>query len=182
MTGPAFAAVALLATFSAEVQRADADALAVPFAAQIEIESAWRPEARSAYAAGLTQFTPLTYDGKPPKAPGIKYRTDPSCADTPVTDPACAVRAQIVYMRALLNSRTCRMFASPRDRLRCAYRAYNGGLGWIQREQGACAELADCNPTVMDHVRRVCLRADWACRENRAYAPKIFAAMSHYKQ
>ena len=135
------------------------------FAAQIAVESNWQPQARSRYAAGLAQFTPPTWSD-------IAPLTRPSCAGVPETDPACSVRAQLLYMRRLLAR--YRVSASDAYRWAFAWAAYNGGPGWISREKARCRRTPSCRPERWwGQVERHCLRAAWACRENRAYPRKI---------
>ena len=155
----------LLSIFATEVERAGVVDWAGRLAAQIQVESAWRPEARSKYAAGLAQFTPATWSD-------IAPYTDPSCAGEPETDPACSIRSQIVYMRRLLAR--YRFSATAAERWAFAWAAYNGGPGWISREKARCKRKPDCNPSRWwRNVERHCLRARWACGENRAYPVKI---------
>ncbi len=160
---------ALLAIFATEVQLADVQEWADQLAAQIQVESAWRPGARSRYAAGLAQFTPATWSD-------IAPYTEPSCVDKPETDPACSVRSQILYMRRLLTR--YRFSATEAEQWAFAWAAYNGGPGWITREKARCNRRPGCSPgRWFDNVERHCLRANWACRENRAYPRKILARL-----
>ena len=89
--------------------------------------------------------------------------TTPSCAEQPETDPACSIRAQIVYDTKLM--RRYRRAATPRDRWAFTLAAYNGGPGWISREKRRCQRAPGCAPARwFGHVERHCLRAAWACR------------------
>jgi len=133
-------------------------------AAQVQVESSWRPDARSRYASGLAQFTAAAWQDWSP-------RTDPSCAGEQPTDPACAVRAQLQYMGPLL--RAC-------PPAHTAWRAYNGGPGWIRRERRACANVPGCDPRQPLHLERMCRavgRSAAACRENLAYPRRIEALL-----
>ena len=171
MAGAIQVTAALLAVFYGELAGAGLplDPFESRFRAQIQVESAWRPEARSKYAARLAQFTPATWSD-------IAPYTDPSCAGTPETDPACSIRSQIVYMRRLLIRYSDS--ATPEDQWAFASAAYNGGPGWISREKARCAAAPDCEPRRWwGHVELHCLRAAWACRENRAYPQKIVARL-----
>lgn len=166
--GPALIGAVLIATFAGEVRRAGAESDAGWLAAQIEVESAWRPEARSEYAAGLAQFTPPTWGDVAP-------RTRPSCASAEPTDPACSIRAQIHYMAALQRS----LAAARTPRLH-ALSAYNGGLGWVRREMRECAKRRRCDPYDWDDLRLVCVRSKWACAENKAYPDKVMERVRSY--
>ena len=162
--------LALLSIFNAEVERADVNEWANQLHAQISVESAWRPNACSVYACGLSQFTLPTWGD-------ISPYTTPSCEGIDYTDPACSVRSQIVYMERLL--RRYKDSESGRGRWAFAWAAYNGGPGWINKEKRKCKAVIGCNEDEwFDNVEEFCVRADWACEENRAYPKKILTAMS----
>lgn len=122
------------------------DAPVATFAAQIHQESAWRPDARSPYAHGLAQFTPATADW----IGGL----DPALAGADTGNPVWALRALVrydawLYARVPTASNAC-------ERMALALRAYNGGLGWLQKEA---------------RTGRPCdaFRSAANCRENLAY-------------
>lgn len=95
------------------------------FAAQVEQESGWNPQAVSPVGArGLGQFMPATA-----KDMG-KLRPDLGPAE-PI-NPGWAIRALVAY--DLANLRRVRA-ATPCDAWAMALSAYNGGLGWVQRDQ-----------------------------------------------
>lgn len=101
------------------------DAPVAVFAAQVEQESGWRPEAVSPVGAlGLGQFMPGTA-----KDLG---RTRPDLGPAVPTNPGWAIRALVVY--DLANLRRIRA-ASLCDAWALALMAYNGGLGWVWRDQ-----------------------------------------------
>lgn len=133
------------------------------FAAQIHQESGWRPNARSPFAQGLTQFTPPTAEWIAQAYPAL-HPPDP-------WDPHWAIRAQVTYMRHLL--RQVQPAASECDLWAFAMSAYNGGVGWVRRDR-RLAENAGADPdrwfgAVELHTRR----AAWARDENRAYVRRI---------
>ena len=133
------------------------------FYAQITQESSWRAEVCSpAGACGLTQFTPPTWGDWAPRV---------GCEGTPATDPECAIKAMLAYMGAFLE----RYEASNRaDRLALSQAAYNGGRGWVDKEQAQCARRTGCDPSRWwGNVEEQCVRARWACDENRGYARRI---------
>ena len=166
--------VLLLNIFNTEVKSAQVEGWSAMLSAQIQVESAWRPNVSSPYAHGLAQFTPPTYGD-------IAPLTVASCADTSIFDPACSIRSQIVYMRKLLSR--YRDSASLKDQWAFAWAAYNGGMGWIQREKRKCLQATGCNPKrYWGHVERYCIRAKWACEENRSYPRKILRAMGKQKE
>lgn len=138
------------------------DAPIATFAAQIHQESYWRPNAKSPYAAGLTQFTPDT----------AKWMGEifPELRNPDVFNPAWAVAALVRYDRWLWER-----VGSPSncDRMAFALAGYNGGLGWINRERNA-SPSREVNPSLwFGQVENVCLRAGWACKENRDYPRRI---------
>lgn len=132
------------------------------FAGQIHQESAWRADARSAYAMGLAQFTPATADWI-----GEMF---PDLAERQPYNPAWALRALVRYDRWLWERLTG---ATACDRMAFALAAYNGGLGWVQRERRAAREAGTASDRWFGAVALHCLRARWACAENRDYPAKI---------
>ena len=136
------------------------------FAGQIEQESAWRPDVCSAYACGLTQFTPGTADDIDAKHKlGGPNRSNPTWA----------VRAQMHYMKDLYNAAQVKYH--PEDdcqRWSFALSSYNGGYGWVRRDKRLCALAGECNYNRwFGHVEHHSARAGWAIRENRGYVRRI---------
>ena len=139
------------------------------FFGQIHQESAYNPDARSSFASGLTQFTPDT-------AKWIQqlYANQLSefCSDVggcPL-NPRWAIRSMLIYDKRLWDQ-----FRESFGDERYAFMlsSYNGGLGWARREQKKALEY-EYDPNVwFGVVETVCLRAQWACRENRDYPQKI---------
>lgn len=95
------------------------------FAAQVEQESGWNPQAVSPVGArGLGQFMPLTA-----KDMG---RNRPDLGPAEPFNPGWAIRALVAY--DLANLRRIRA-ATLYDAWAMALSAYNGGLGWVWRDQ-----------------------------------------------
>lgn len=132
------------------------------FGAQVHQESAWKPDARSRFAAGLAQFTPGTADWIGGVYPDLAHRAP--------LDPRWALRALVRYDRWLWDRLDA---ASACDRMAFTLAGYNGGLGWIAREKRAAASVGADPDRWWAQVERHCLRAEWACRENRDYPRKI---------
>lgn len=132
------------------------------FAAQIHQESYWRPTARSPYAEGLTQFTPDTA-----KWIGQVF---PELRNPDVYNPSWAIAALVRYDRWLWGRVGSPL---PCDRMAFALAGYNGGAGWIDRERKAAPGRGYDPSLWFGHVENVCLRAGWACKENRDYPRRI---------
>lgn len=147
------------------------DAPVARLAAQIHQESAWNPRAASAYAQGLTQFTPAT------------ARWIPTiCGDVgppDVWDPAWSLRAQSCYMAFLTRRIVPFRYAGPMSRCSrwaFALRAYNGGEGWLNKERLAAQRAgADANNWRAVEPHRV--RAKWAHSENTDYPRRILLTL-----
>lgn len=142
------------------------DAVVARMAAQIHQESGWRADAASPYAYGLTQFTPATARWLPSVCPDV--------GEPDVWDATWAIRAQSCYM-AWLYRRAGRIGAQPYDECSqwaFAFRAYNGGEGWLMRER-RLASNAGANPNAWREVQGFRSRAAWAHRENVDYPRRI---------
>lgn len=129
------------------------------FAAQIHQESAWQPRARSAYAAGLAQFTPDTADWM--------ARRYPELGGADVYNPQWAMRALLRYdhwlYQQLDGADDCEHWAF-------VLSAYNGGLGWVQRDRRKAGQLGLQPRRWFGSVETVNAgRAGWAFKENRSY-------------
>ncbi len=133
------------------------------FAAQIHQESQWRANAKSPVGAeGLAQFMPAT-------ATWITgaYKLD---ANQPY-NPAWAMRALVTYDKHLWDRITA---ATECDRMAMSLSAYNGGLGWVYRDQ-QLAEKTGLNRAQwfgqVEQVNAGRSAANW--RENRGYPRNI---------
>ena len=94
------------------------------FAAQIHQESTWNADAVSPVGAqGLAQFMPSTARWLPTVAPDT---------GKPLPfNPAWSLRALVTYDRWLWRRVQA---VTPCDRMAMTLAAYNGGLGWVQRD------------------------------------------------
>lgn len=133
------------------------------FAAQIHQESGWRPDARSPFAEGLTQFTPATAEW----IAGLFPRT---LAPADTWDPAWSIRAMVTY-NAWLLARV--RGATECDRWAKTLSAYNGGLGWIARDERLAQTKGADAARWFGHVEHHTARAAWAAKENRGYPRRI---------
>jgi soluble lytic murein transglycosylase-like protein len=144
-------------------------------AGTIHQESAWNPRAQSAYAKGLTQFTDPTWKDM--------VKLDPSIAQIgDVWNPHAAIRAMARYHRLLYAQ-----FVSapdpksvPSDVWPFLLSGYNGGPGWVRKDQRLCASAPAstkegvCDPSQWwGNVERFSSRAPQFIKENRHYVSNI---------
>lgn len=136
------------------------DAPVATFAAQIHQESRWRSDAVSQVGAqGMAQFMPAT-------ARWISGAYPP-LADNQPTNPVWAMRALVTYDRHLWERVQA---AGPCDRMAMALSGYNGGLGWVWRDQKLAAAQGADPARWFDQVERFNAgRSAAAFRENRGY-------------
>ena len=148
-------------------------------AAQIHQESGCRATAISPVGAqGLAQFMPATA-----KDMARLYPTQLGPADP--TNPQWAIKAQARYMRDLTRATPGRTEC---DTWAFGLAAYNGGLGWVRRDQAACRGVAisddRCAPCSADRwFGNVELtpdprRAPANVRENRGYPIRILLTLT----
>lgn len=131
-------------------------------AAQVHAESRWRADARSAYAQGMAQFTQATAQWL--------HNVCPQLGAADPWDPNWSVRAVVCY-DAWLHAQVDG--GSACDRWAFTLSAYNGGLGWVTRDQ-RLAQAQGADPLRwFEHVDAYSSRAQWAIEENRNYVRKI---------
>jgi hypothetical protein len=135
-------------------------------AAQIEAESGCRPDVHSAYASGLTEFTPETAADIAARYPAILSPAAPM-------DPRWAIAAQVRYMRELTSAD--RPARTDCDRWAFGFSAYNGGDAWLRRDQRLCtASTSTCDwQQWFLNVERFSARSSAALIENRTYVRRI---------
>lgn len=136
------------------------DAPVATFAGQVHQESGWRPNAKSAYAGGLAQFTPATADW----IGGVF----PDLADRQPYNTAWALRALVRYDRYLWERMPAT--ASTCDRMAFVMSAYNGGPGWVSRDRREAKEAGADENRWFGHVERF----------NAGRAPAFFAENRNY--
>jgi len=136
--------------------------------AQTEQESSWNPFVVSPFASGLRQFTEKTGE----------WLSRTHCRTLGPFRPLNAewsLKCGIIYQEWLeQRAPTTGCYCDTRKN---AERAYNGGLGWINRE----SKLAFTN-SAQDLIEQ-CLntgRAGWACRENTGYPQHISIRQTKY--
>lgn len=130
-------------------------------AAQVHQESAWRPDARSPYAHGLTQFTPDT-------AQWISGM-DAALAGADTGNPVWSLRAMARYNRWLFDRVT--KAETNCDRWWGVLRSYNGGLGHWRKEASLAAPARD--RWAIDAQCGRASRHVSHCAENLTYPRKI---------
>lgn len=140
------------------------------FAAQFHTESAWDYSARSPYANGLGQFTPST----------AKWIAEiiPELRPHDVFNPAWSIKATIYYNRWLYERTKA---IDNCNRWAFTLSAYNGGIGWIKKDQSLAQEHGDNPLRWWDSVECHSKRALWAWEENRDYPLRIISRQPLYK-
>ncbi len=155
------------------------------FAAQVHQESRWRTDALSPVGAlGMAQFMPATARWITEAYPALALN-DPceSAARDPGRDcparggpmnPSWALRALVTYDRHLWDRIKA---ASVCERMAMTLSAYNGGLGWVWRDQKLATASGADNGRWFGHVERFNAgRSAAAYRENRDYPRVILRA------
>lgn len=142
------------------------------FAAQMHQESGWNPAARSPVGAeGLSQFMPSTADWIAGLMPHLAAREP--------YNPGWAIRALVSYDRWLWQR-----VAVPDgcERMAMTLSAYNGGLGWVNRDRRLARMRGLDDARWFDSVETVNAgrsAANW--RENRHYPQRILHTLApHY--
>lgn len=140
------------------------DAPTATFAGQVHQESRWRATARSwAGAQGPAQFMPTTARWL------AELRPDMGKADP--WNPGWALRALVAYDRWLWDRMEA---ATDCERMAKVLSAYNGGLGWVKRDE-VLAERQGLDPRLWwGNVEAVNAgRHPAALTENRGYPRRI---------
>lgn len=145
------------------------DAPVAVFAAQIHTESWWKNSTVSSVGAqGLAQFIPSTAKWLPSVAPETGTPTP--------FDPRWSLRACVTYDKYLFDCIASRQGErlSEWNRMAFTMSAYNGGLGWTNRDR-ARAVQSGLNPDVyFGHVEQANAgRRASAKRENQRYVQLI---------
>lgn len=141
------------------------DAPVAVLAAQVQTESAWNPNARSKFAAGLAQFTPAT-------AQWISGAYPSSLAADQPLNPAWALRALARYDYDLVGGIT--WAKGDCDKWAFALSEYNGGPPWLARDVALCGRTAGCDPTRWwGNVELHSQRYPAFFKENRGYPTRI---------
>ncbi|MDD5176776.1 MAG: transglycosylase SLT domain-containing protein [Sterolibacterium sp.] len=143
------------------------DAPVATFAAQIHQESGWRKNAQSAFASGLTQFTPDTAEWVGSIDPELA-RMGPQPGN-----PVWAIRALVRYDLWLWDRLA--PAGVERNRMWATLRCYNGGLGHWRNEARLTADPQD-----RAAVDSACGRAGRSirfCPENLGYPQRILVKL-----
>ena len=140
------------------------DAPVATFASQVHQESRWRPEAISPVGAqGIAQFMPATADWI--------SQAYPALAERQPFNPSWGLRALVTYDRHLWARVKA---ASVCDRMAMTLSAYNGGLGWVWRDQKLATANGADSGRWFDQVERFNAgRRPAAFKENRGYPRQI---------
>lgn len=141
------------------------DAPIATMAAQVHQESYWRVDAKSTMGAeGLAQFMPATSDWFAGLYPDYLGERQPY-------SPGWALQALVLYDRWLYR----RLEATrPCERWAMTLAAYNGGLGWVYRDQRLASASGVDRRIWFNSVERFNAgRSTIAFRENRHYPRAI---------
>ncbi|MCU7123651.1 transglycosylase SLT domain-containing protein [Salmonella enterica] len=140
------------------------DAPVADFAGQFQQESGWNPAARSPVGAqGMAQFMPSTADWISTQFPALREREP--------FNPSWAVRALVQYDQWLWQRVSA---ADNCQRMAFTLSAYNGGLGWVNRDKKLATQRGLDASVWFDAVATVNAgrsAANW--RENRGYPQRI---------
>lgn len=148
------------------------------FAAQIHTESWWKNSTvSSAGAQGLAQFMPSTAKWLPTVAPEVG-------APAPF-NPGWALRACVTYDKYLWDrlaaKGTQKKALTPCNRMAFALSAYNGGMGWTNRDRNLAARRGLDPDRYFGSVETVNAgRRASAKRENQRYVSFIFGRQAAY--
>lgn len=136
------------------------------FAAQIHQESTWKTNARSPVGAvGLAQFMPATSQWIAGIYPAELGANQPY-------NPSWAIRALVQYNH--WNWQRIPVTASDCDRMAFTLSAYNGGLGWVQRDRKLAEQRGLDSSRYWGQVESVNAgRTPANFRENRGYPDRI---------
>ena len=142
------------------------DAPVSTFAAQIHQESQWKTTARSPVGAqGLAQFMPATASWIADIYPAELGASQPY-------NPSWAMRALVQYNHWHWQRITA--VASDCDRMAFTLSAYNGGLGWVQRDRKLSGQRGLDNSRYWGQVEKINAgRSAANFRENRGYPDRI---------
>lgn len=135
--------------------------------AQMNQESGCNRFAQSPYAAGLMQFTPGT-------AKDMEKGICKDLGEAKVFDEKWSITCGIRYMKFLFSKMP--EYLPFWERIAAAYSAYNGGRGWVNRDNRYCRKFGWCDPSKwFHHVEKTPdpRRAKWAIKENRGYPKRI---------
>ena len=140
------------------------------FGAQIEQESAWRPNAKSRVGAyGLSQFMPATATWIAGAYPSLGPEPQPA-------NPVWAIRGLVVYDKHLWDRVRA---VDDCNRMAKALSGYNGGISWIYRDEILAADKGLDPSRYFGNVETVNSgrsAANW--KENRGYPRRILVNLS----
>lgn len=140
-------------------------------AAKLHQESGWRHAVSSpAGAQGIAQFMPATA-----RWMGEVF---PDLAGFDPFEPQQAIMAAALYDKHLFDL-VIRFGPTPMtrcSRLVFMQRAYNGGMGWLNRER-RLAKASGADPNDWRAVEPFRVRAGWAHRENTQYPRRILLTL-----
>lgn len=135
---------------------------------QVQQESRWNADARSAFASGLSQFTPPTAQWIHAMLPADVKAACQTRSGCPL-DPRWALAALGRYDRLLWDHAA--WAENDRERFGFMLAGYNSGEGWVRRERASVP--AEKQAHWFGAVETACLRRADFCQETRGYVHAI---------
>ena len=136
-------------------------------------ESGCRATAESKFAIGNDQFTiPTAIDVSKTVCRGLGVIHTKAEARRKAKQKSWSIPCSAKYLAQLNRMCIKKGFQPGKESMGCAHAAYNAGAGWIFREQKVAKQKGLDYTKYFGVVDRICLRSDWACKENQGIPPK----------
>jgi membrane-bound lytic murein transglycosylase MltF len=135
--------------------------------AQMNQESGCNRRAQSPFAFGLMQITK-------PTAGDLEKGLCRDLGKAKLFDEEWSISCGVRYLKFLFGKMP--EYWPFWQRMAAALSAYNGGRGWVNRDNRYCKRFTWCDPSKwFDHVENTPdpRRARWAIKENRGYVRRI---------
>jgi len=137
-------------------------------AAPVHQESGWRGDVCSPFACGWTQFTPST-------AKWFGESIGKDLGPPVLSDVRWAIPAMARYDKWLADRTSAKTVC---DHTAKWLSSYNGGAGWVSRDEKLAAANGADPGLWWGHVELYSNRAAWAIKENRGYPRRILRILT----